>query len=510
MGGFNLNPESATADQVVNQAVPQAPQPQAPPTQQPQPDQIKQGLDTAAQYYQQQLQANTPKPPSGGPIRSLLQNFFSGMGQSMMSEAGLPTPYEKQQKAVTGLQGVANAQGMLDLHQQMASQYAPVPLVGLDGKPVTGPDGKVIALPANHAATWYAGQAAAGARVQAAEVGTHKPINVPGVGAFNWDDQQNKYVPVQGTQGATPTVDHDTATLAGVPQLADQPANAQAWSTINKALQAKGYRVQDMGSNGTGPNQGMWLLDRAGSPVKQVSPNSLTYQRGASFAQTRAAYTPFETVEPGTNTPTTISNLQALRSGAPKVSVTQASTLGGKYAQFNDAYGILDNIDRMVGNKPGQVNFEDPAVRARVSAGYAAIKDPASKGLTGEILSNFLARQPIGASLQPNERELVLNMAQGKAAATGLRGILGQAGSNEMQQRLDAGLFPGGQAVGSNDAIKQQTKATRSLLDRFVVGQPGVGLNAPNTSTSLKNNMKSQTPQSGGGFAAWKASQNAR
>ena len=494
MGTPNQIPdlESANLNQVVNQATP--------------PDQIRQGLDTAAQVYKQQIQANTPKPPSGGPIRSLLQNFFSGMGNSMMSEAGLPTPYDKQQKALSGLQGVANAQGMLDLHQQMASQYQPVPLVGLDGKPVTGPDGKVIALPANHAATWYAGQQAAAARVQAADIGVHKPITVPGVGAFNWDDQQNKYVPVQGTQGATPTVDKDTANLAGVPQMADQPANAQAWSTIEKALQAKGYRVQDMGSNGTGQNQGMWLLDRAGTPIKQVSPNSLTYQRGASFAQTRAAFTPFETVEPGTNTPTTISNLQALQTGAPRVPVSQATSLGGKYAQFNDAYGLLDNIDRMVGNGPGQVNFEDPGVRARVAAGYAALKDPASNGLSGEVLSNFLARQPIGASLNPNERELVLNMAQGKAAATGLRGILGQAGSNEMQQRLDAGLFPGGQAVGSNEAIKQQTAATRSLLDRFVVGQPAVGLNAPGKPSALSNKMKS-SPTPSSGFAAWKARQ---
>jgi hypothetical protein len=108
-------------------------QPQQPP---PQPDQISQGLDVAAQHYQQQLQANTPAPPSGGPVRNMLQRFFSGMGAGMMHEAGLQTPQELQQQAVTGLQGVANAKGMLALHQQQIQQMQTVPFPLGDGTTV--------------------------------------------------------------------------------------------------------------------------------------------------------------------------------------------------------------------------------------------------------------------------------------------------------------------------------------------------------------------------------------
>lgn len=148
--------------------------PQQPTAAQPQaqPDQIEQGLQTAAQFYQKQLQDSTPPPVQGGAVKRLLSNFFTGVGESMKESAGLPTDYEKQQKAVTGIQGIANAQGMLQLHQQMASQYAPVPLVGMDGKPITDPNtGQVISLPANHAATFYSGQAAAASRVQASQIG---------------------------------------------------------------------------------------------------------------------------------------------------------------------------------------------------------------------------------------------------------------------------------------------------------------------------------------------------
>jgi hypothetical protein len=42
-----------------------------------------------------------------------------------------------------------------------------------------------------------------------------------------------------------------------------------------------------MGKNGEDANSGMWLMDRGGNRIKQVSPNSITFQRGASFAQNR-------------------------------------------------------------------------------------------------------------------------------------------------------------------------------------------------------------------------------
>lgn len=88
-------------------------------------------------------------------------------------------------------------------------------------------------------------------------------------------------------QGVPIPVDSTAAQLAGFPELAGQMGTRSTWTNINKAIEAKGYRVQDMGENGTGPNQGMWLMDRAGNRIKQESPNSLTFQRGASFAQNK-------------------------------------------------------------------------------------------------------------------------------------------------------------------------------------------------------------------------------
>lgn len=203
----DLEQKATQAPQQLAQALQQqqqAPQQQAQQPQPSQPDQVAQGLQAAAQHYQQQLQENTPKPMTGGPVRNFLQRFFAGGGQALLKDVGLPTPYEKQQQAITGLQGIANAQGMLALHQQMASQYAPVPLVGMDGKPITDPTtGQVISLPANHAQTFYAGQAAAAGRVQAAQVGAVAKITAAQMQIMATSGQLSRLVPAVDADGNT-------------------------------------------------------------------------------------------------------------------------------------------------------------------------------------------------------------------------------------------------------------------------------------------------------------------
>lgn len=151
----------------------QSQQPQQSQQQAPQGDQIEALKQSLAQ------RATPQQGPTGGPIKRLLQNFIGGMGQSMMHEAGLPTEYEQQQKAIGNLATITNAQQMADLHQAMASQYTPVPLVGLDRKPLVMPNGTPVTLPSMHANTWYQAQVAAASRVQAAQIQAGPTVNTP-------------------------------------------------------------------------------------------------------------------------------------------------------------------------------------------------------------------------------------------------------------------------------------------------------------------------------------------
>jgi hypothetical protein len=128
MGGMIPTPQMLQQQQ----AGPAAPQPQSTPNPQPQgPPAQPQGQqqDPFAEseaYYRQQIAANTPSSPSGGPIRMMLQNFIGGMGQSMQHEAGLPTPYDKIQQANIGLQNIQSARANIALHQMQAQQSAAI------------------------------------------------------------------------------------------------------------------------------------------------------------------------------------------------------------------------------------------------------------------------------------------------------------------------------------------------------------------------------------------------
>lgn len=419
-----------------------------------------------------------------------------------MRQAGLPTPYDKVQQAQQGLDRIQQMQSTLGLqHQQLMN--AALEYAERQRKPAPpGIPGITPGTPITNAENFQAQL-----QQQRNVMAQGPPINVPqdvqnttGLGPTAGLKTVNTASQITARTGGgfQLPVDATTARLTGVPE--GTVLGKPGWALLNDKLKALGYKIQDMGFDG--PTGGLQIVDRVGNKVSQVSPQSTTLARGRGYAEARAANTPFETVEPGTNIPTTISQAQAIKGGAPKVSITQQGKLGGQYALYHDAYGILDKIDNSIGSNPGQVNLDNKEVSARVTAGYAALKEPSAKGLTGEFLSNYLARQPINANLKPEERDLVLSMAQGKAAATGLRSILGQAGTNEMQQRLDSGLMPGGQTAGSIESVKQQTKAMRGLLGRFSVGLPQAGLNAPGTQSALPNSP-ANAPAGADPFAAF-------
>jgi len=55
------------------------------------------------QYHQQEVDANAPKQVPGGTVKGILTNFFSGMGNTLLTEAGQPNQNQKYQQAQTNL-----------------------------------------------------------------------------------------------------------------------------------------------------------------------------------------------------------------------------------------------------------------------------------------------------------------------------------------------------------------------------------------------------------------------
>lgn len=203
-------------------------QPQTAPTP---PDPVASGLDTAAQHYSQQLQENATPPAQGGVIKRLLSNFLSGGGEAMMHDAGIPTPYEKQQQAIQGLANVAAAKSHLATIQSLQAQSAPVPLIGIDDEPITGQDGSPIMIPANHAGSIYAARVAGQYKQATAE------SNLDG-----------------------PTLSPEQASAMGHPELAGQGLNKALGSIIQNQA-GKMQVTQDMIDNEHLPPEslGKWI-----------------------------------------------------------------------------------------------------------------------------------------------------------------------------------------------------------------------------------------------------------
>ena len=240
------------------------PSPAQQPQQQPQqqgPDQVSQGLDQGAAYYNKMLQDAQGKFG----VKQALQNFFSGMAHGMLPP--VQTPEFRTHQALAGLNSIAQTKAHMQTMQLAMAEKAPTPLMGMDEKPIMGPDGKTpITLPADQVKSIYASRIAGIARQQSADTSIHKPITVPGVGAFNWDDQQNKYVPVQGGQ---------------IPQHQFQPGEAEklgfpaGTTQIPEAIYAQAARLQ-----GTTTGRTQWLSDGAGGFIQVQNTSTRKYNTG--------------------------------------------------------------------------------------------------------------------------------------------------------------------------------------------------------------------------------------
>jgi hypothetical protein len=94
-------------------------------------DPLEQAKQTIVSHLQASQQANANR---GSRIKSMLGDFFHGMGNSMMLHAGLPTPEIQRQRDLTNLLEISNAQsnqglraaheGLYRLQSQMAHPTA--------------------------------------------------------------------------------------------------------------------------------------------------------------------------------------------------------------------------------------------------------------------------------------------------------------------------------------------------------------------------------------------------
>jgi hypothetical protein len=397
----------------------------------------------------QKWQSMQPPPDRGPRVRSLLQNFFAGMGSTMMAEAGLPTPDSKRQQQF---------QNMTTLTQL-----------------ATGWENQ------RHLQNYHDALTAA-EQQQTAFRAQQQPLQL-----------QQAQLALQQGQQALPTVRPvmsaaDLASL-GVPsdlasQFENKPLSEGDMRSLRQMAVAGQKQLFDYGQDGTGPNRGIWLMDKNYAPIKQIATVSET-GRSTALAKLQAqqqnnliksASAPVYAYEP-TSKQTVLTTMGDARNGGMQ------AIRGVKESDIRN-----DMHDTRVLN--------DVAVKANAVMDASAAMDswnPAEKQAVANILTTaskdsnwevgaFGMRVPTASlnamlnsdsmhALSPAARNYVIGVLSLRESAMGLQKVLtGSARANEAQINALQATIPGLEISGN--IVRQKLGAFTQNVDMLRQGIP--------------------------------------
>jgi hypothetical protein len=201
-----------------------------------------------------QWQASAPPPPAHG-VKGFLQNFFQGGGEALAHQQGMQTPADQRNQLLTQIFHLSNARTAYQA--QLAENELKKAQVAAANRPLPPEQAKAIGQPG------LAGQIV--------------PPDVMSAASAEATRQQNAKLSEQERAVNKPSIslplDANTATLAGVPdKFVGQNLSAADWKLIDARLSAQGYQKMDMGTDGK--DGGIWIVDRGGNRVNQVTPVS--------------------------------------------------------------------------------------------------------------------------------------------------------------------------------------------------------------------------------------------
>ena len=237
-------------------------QPQGQPGQQPgQQGQFQDPLgpmisDLVARH--QQLMQQTQAPSTGSPVKNMLRNFFTGAGNAMMVDAGLPSPNMQRLQLEQQITSLSNARSLyMDRQAEAASRQMQLQMMST---PLTMEQAHAIGHPE------LVNQVVPPALLPVISSQDR------GAQAAQINAQQRQDALDQNTPTIQMPLDANTAKLLSIPnQFVGKNLSAADWRLIDSRSAALGYQKFDTGQDGQGPGRGIWMVDRSGQPVHQMS-----------------------------------------------------------------------------------------------------------------------------------------------------------------------------------------------------------------------------------------------
>jgi hypothetical protein len=205
----------------------------------------------------------TQPPSTGSPVKNMLRNFFQGAGSAMMRDAGLPDPNLQRLPLEQQITSLSNARSLyMDRQAEAVSRQMQLQMMST---PLTMEQANAIGHPE------LSGQ-------------TVPPALLPvissqdrGAEAARINAQQRQDALDQNTASIQMPLDANTAKLLSIPnQFVGRNLSAADWRLIDSRSAALGYQKFDTGQDGQGPGRGIWMVDRAGNPIHQMSAISET------------------------------------------------------------------------------------------------------------------------------------------------------------------------------------------------------------------------------------------
>jgi len=401
----DLQNRAAQAPQQLGQTLQNQQQPQQP--QQPgwSPDNPHAKL---ANYYAQQVQQAQP-PAQGGNVKRMLTNFFSGMGESMLHEAGLQTPDERRQILVH------NAQ----TYGQLADQWEQTQNLNKYRAALTDQMTQNTAFQ----------QQLQPVELQRAQLG------------------------LQQEQQAIPTVRPsmtaaDLASL-GVPsdlaaQYAGKPLSAADMGAIRQMTAVGAKQLYDYGQDGQGEGKGIWLVDKQYNPVKQLSPISET-SRSTALAKQQMQL-----------------QLQQMQSGQTGIDIVEGRLDPSQISPRSPQYPFVLNA----ANQYSQSQYGQPFDFAKASSDYKFASNPQTKntlnylnsltgsdGKSGNLAELVRQSDAIGRTQFPaiNDVAAWTRLQAGNPAIASYKATI-----TEISDQVAKILQGGGSGAGTSDAKMKQ------------------------------------------------------
>lgn len=276
-------------------------------------------------------------------------------------------------------------------------------------------------------------------------------------------------------------VDPVTAHLVNRPDLAGKPVSATLWKGLNSVLQARGLKTTDLGPDG------LWVLDREGNRVHQISTVSPSMARGEAYGANR----PVQALDPTDNTVKWMTAGKAEGMGAAPAGAGQQ--LMSKEAQFKDIYSGIGAMRSAI-NGISQEPLDANTIRVLTQATRET--DP---NIVHQIFDTVLGSQ----ELTPAQQDFVVALQQLNERVLSVRNLAGMGNASDSLRAAIRATLPSAKS-GDVSLMRKQLDSVTNFVDNLHTG-------IPNVKTSAAPNAVAPTAPPPNGpkqsFADWKKSQ---